>query len=249
MKKVILLTVLLILSKAVAGQEIIVAVAANVQFVIEDLQKEFESKNEIRLKIVTNSSGKLTAQIQSGAPFDVFLSADMKYPEALFASGHADSLPKVYAYGTLVIWTIKNLDLTKGLEMLTGGDIHKVAIANPQNAPYGTAAEEALKFYRIYEEVKPKLVYGRSVAQANQYILSGAAEAGFTSKSTVLSPGMKGRGQWTEIDSAAYSPIEQGAVILKHGRENHPDASEVFYNFLFSEAARQIFKNYGYRLP
>lgn len=249
MKKTILLTLLLILSPGLFAEEIIVAAAANVQYVMEDLQTEFERQTGIEMKTVINSSGKLTAQISSGAPFDVFLSADMKYPETLFHKGYADSLPRVYAYGELVLWSMGDIDLSQGLEILAGEHIRKIAIANPLNAPYGQAAEEALKYYGIYEQVKEKLVFGRNIAQANQYIVSGAAEAGFTSKSTVLSPEMQGQGQWIEIDSGAYSPIQQGVVILKHGRENHLQASRLFYDFLFSETAGNILKKYGYRLP
>lgn len=248
MRKVISITVLLIFSMGMFAEEIIVAVAANVQFVMEDLKTEFERQAGIKVKTVINSSGKLTAQIASGAPFDIFLSADMKYPETLFNKGYADSLPRVYARGSLVLWSTIDIDLSQGITILLTEQARKIAIANPLNAPYGRAAEEALKYYRVYNRVKEKLVFGRNVSQANQYIVSGAAEAGFTSKSTVLSRDMIGRGEWIEVDSVAYSPIEQGAVILKHGKEVHPEAARVFFNFLFSLTARQILKSYGYRL-
>jgi molybdate transport system substrate-binding protein len=243
------MTGLLIFSLGLFAEEIIVAAAANVQFVMEDLQTEFERQTGIEVKTVINSSGKLSAQISSGAPFDVFLSADMKYPETLFREGYADSIPRVYAFGSLVLWSMKDIDLSRGMEILAGKQIRKIAIANPLNAPYGLAAKEAMIHYQLYERVKEKLVFGRNVSQVNQYIVSGAAEAGFTSKSTMLSPGIKGQEVWIEIDSTAYSPIKQGAVILKHGRENHPEAAQGFYDFLFSETARQILKNYGYLLP
>lgn len=239
----------MIFSRELPAQEFIVAAAANVQFAMEEIKQTFEEKSGIQLKIITNSSGKLTAQISNGAPFDVFLSADMKYPESLFASGHADSLPKIYAYGALVLWTMKDFDLTEGVSILTKEQIQKIAIADPRNAPYGKAAEEVLNFYHLYEKVESKLVFGRSISQANQYIVSGAAEAGFSAKSVVLSPEMKGRGKWIEIDPAAYTPIAQGAIILKYGKENHPEAARAFFNFLFSEAAGAILQNYGYRLP
>lgn len=249
MKNIIMLFILMIFSRELPAQEFIVAAAANVQFAMEEIKQTFEEKSGIQLKIITNSSGKLTAQISNGAPFDVFLSADMKYPESLFASGHADSLPKIYAYGALVLWTMKDFDLTEGVSILTKEQIQKIAIADPRNAPYGKAAEEVLNFYHLYEKVESKLVFGRSISQANQYIVSGAAEAGFSAKSVVLSPEMKGRGKWIEIDPAAYTPIAQGAIILKYGKENHPEAARAFFNFLFSEAAGAILQNYGYRLP
>lgn len=249
MKNTIIIFILFFFSMEMPAQELIVAAAANVQFAMEEIKQTFEKQSGIHLEIITNSSGKLTAQITNGAPFDVFLSADMKYPESLYASGQADSLPKIYAYGVLVLWTMEDLDLTEGVSILAKEQIHKIAIADPRNAPYGKAAEEVLKFYHIYDRVVQKLVYGRSISQANQYIVSGAAEAGFSAKSVVLSPAMKGRGRWMEIDPAAYTPIAQGAAILKYGKEKHPEAARAFFNFLFSEAARSIFQNYGYRLP
>lgn len=248
-KNIVILFILMLFFRELPAQELIVAAAANVQFAMEALKQEFEKESGIDLKIITNSSGKLTAQITNGAPFDIFLSADMKYPESLFASGQADSLPKIYAYGTLVLWTMEDFDLSAGVSILTKEQIHKIAIADPRNAPYGRAAEEILKFYNLYEKVKAKLVYGRSISQANQYIVSRAAAGGFSAKSVVLSPEMKGRGKWIEIDSAAYTPIAQGAVILKYGKKNHPEAARAFFDFLFSEAAGAILQNYGYRLP
>jgi len=249
MKNKIMLFFLLFAFRMLPAQELIVATAANVQFAVEEIKQAFEEKSGIQLKIITNSSGKLTAQISNGAPFDVFLSADMKYPESLFASGQADSLPKIYAYGALVLWTMEDFDLSEGVSILTKEQIQKIAIADPRNAPYGKAAEEVLKFYHLYETVESKLVYGRSISQANQYIVSGAAEAGFSAKSVALSPEMKGRGRWIEIDPATYTSIAQGAVILKYGKENHPEAARAFFDFLFSEAAGAILQNYGYRLP
>jgi molybdate transport system substrate-binding protein len=231
------------------AQEIIVAVAANAQFAMQDLEKAYEQKSGLPIKTVISSSGKLTAQIQNGAPFDVFLSADMKYPNTLYAAGFTAAKPRVYAYGSLVLWTMKEVDLSRGIKILEDAKTRKIAVANPQTAPYGAEAIKVLKHCQIYESVMPKLVYGESIAQVNQYIFSQAAEVGITAMSVVLSPEMRGKGKWIEIDSAAYSPIAQGAVILKHGSQNHPQASQAFYGFLFSEAARKILKSYGYLLP
>jgi molybdate transport system substrate-binding protein len=250
MRKTILFALtLLAISTFSFAQEIIVAVAANVQFAMQDIEKVYEQKSGLAIKTVISSSGKLTAQIQNGAPFDVFLSADMKYPDTLYAAGFAGTKPRVYAYGALVLWTMKDWDLSQGIKILPEAKIQKIAIANPQTAPYGEEAVKLLKHYQIYEGVAPKLVYGESIAQVNQYIFSQAAEAGITAKSVVLSPEMKGKGKWVEIDHRAYSPIAQGAVILKHGSKNHPQAAQAFYDFLFSEAAGKILQDYGYLLP
>jgi molybdate transport system substrate-binding protein len=173
----------------------------------------------------------------------------MKYPDTLYAAGFAADKPRVYAYGSLVLWTMQELDLSQGIKILLNAKTRKIAVANPKTAPYGAEAIKALKHFQIYESVTPKLVYGESIAQVNQYIFSQAAEVGITAKSVVLSPEMRGKGKWIEIDSTAYSPIAQGAVILKHGAQNHPHAAQKFYDFLFSEAARRILKDYGYLLP
>jgi molybdate transport system substrate-binding protein len=119
-------------------------------------------------------------------------------------------------------------------------------MANPETAPYGRAAIEAMTFYKVFDIVKDKLVYGESISQTNQYILSRSADIGFTARSIVLSSEMKGRGKWVDVDPRAYTPIQQGAVILKHGMETNKDAAQKFYNYLYSDKAKQILKKYGY---
>ncbi len=201
------------------------------------------------MESVISSSGKLTAQIMEGAPYDIFVSADMEYPKALLEQGAARGEVKIYAYGTLVAWSLNPLLLSETPEYLLAGQIHKIAIANPRIAPYGKQSLNYLNTYGVYEQVKPKLVYGESVAQTNQYIMTKAADVGLTAKSVVLSPGIKGKGVWVELPDSSYAPIQQGAVITKHGQEHHPQQSLSFYAFLFSEEARQIFRKYGYKLP
>jgi molybdate transport system substrate-binding protein len=249
MRKALVCTFIFFVATVSFAQEIIVAVAANVQFAMQALEKACEQNTGVAVKTVISSSGKLTAQIQNGAPFDVFLSADMKYPDTLFAAGFAEAKPRVYAYGSLVLWTMKEMDLSGGIKILLEDKIKKIAVANPKTAPYGAEAIKVLKHYHMYESVVPKLVYGESIAQVNQYIFSRAADVGITAKSVVLSPEMRGKGKWLEIDPAAYSPIAQGAVILKHGIKNHPQAVQKFYDFLFSETAQKILRDYGYLLP
>lgn len=226
-------------------QKVSVAVAANVQFAMEQLKNQFEKETGIEVDITISSSGKFTAQIEQGAPYDVFVSADVSYPNELYKRQFTANAPKVYAMGSLVLWTARN-DLRPGIKELSANEIKKIAIANPKIAPYGAAAEEALKYYKVYDEVKSKLVYGESIAQTNQYIISMAADIGFTAKSVVLSNEMKGNGSWIDIDKKAYSPIEQAAVILKHGEETNANASQKFYNYLYSKNAKAILKEYGY---
>lgn len=245
-----LIVALFMLHGAIAHAEpLTVAVAANVKFAFADLQQAFTKQTGIEVKSVFGSSGKLTAQINSGAPFDVFLSADMGYPEALYRDKLAVTAPKVYANGVLVLWTLNPLDLSKGIQVLNDPAVHKVAVANPNLAPYGREAINALEHFKLRTAVEPKLVYGESISQVNQYIDSKSADIGFTAKSVVLAPAVSGKGTWIELPRDSYQPISQGVVILKHGAETNSETSHRFLEFLASPAARAIFEKYGYLLP
>ncbi|RUM45043.1 MAG: molybdate ABC transporter substrate-binding protein [Hydrogenimonas sp.] len=249
MKKMLWAYFMILLTIHAIAEEITVATAANVQFAMAELQQSFQKEYGIRVHTVISSSGKLTAQIKSGAPFDLFLSANMKYPNYLKAHKLAVTEPKVYAYGSLVIWTLKPIDLKNGLKSLTDPTIKRIAVPNPKNAPYGTQAVKAMKQAGIYDTIRPKLIYGESVSQTNQYIVSKAVDMGITAKSVVLSPKMAGKGEYIDVDPALYTPIQQGVVILKHGQEHHPKAVKAFYDYLFSPQAQKIFKAYGYTTP
>lgn len=228
---------------------ITVAVAANVQYAMQDLKTEFEKESGVNATVIIGSSGQLTAQIEQGAPYDIFISADMMYPNTLYKNHLAVKPPKVYACGSLVIWTLKKgIDLKDNLSELPDKSIQKIALANPRTAPYGVATVQALKYFKIYQQIKDKLVYGESISPTNQYIVSKAADVGFTAKSVVMSPVMQGRGTWKEVNPEAYKPIEQGCVILKYGFDHHKMESESFYKFLFSPKARTILGKYGYRV-
>ena len=231
------------------AKEIIVAVAASAQYALEDVKAEFEKETDIKLKTIVGSSGKLTAQIESGAPFDIFISADVEYPNILNTAGFAYHSPKVYAYGTLVLWALKDVDLSRGLEVVADSMVKKIAIANPQTAPYGRAAVDAMKHFRLYSEVERKLVYGESIAQVNQFVTTEAVDLGFTAKSVVLAPNLKEKGKWVDVDPGSYEPIAQGIVVLKHAGENNLKEAEAFYDFFFSAKAQDVFKKYGYKLP
>ncbi|MCB9272593.1 MAG: molybdate ABC transporter substrate-binding protein [Lewinellaceae bacterium] len=233
-----------------SGQETIhVAVAANVQFAMQELQAAFEAESGIKVETAISSSGKLTAQIQQGAPYCLLISADMKYPEALIESGKAIAPARVYAYGALVLWTMAELQLDTNPRFLLEPAIRKVAIANPRNAPYGEQAMLYFGHFGITEAIEPKLVYGESIAQTNQYVLTHAADVGLTAKSVVLSPEMKGKGYWLELPAGTYKPIAQGVVVTSYGQQQHPESSRRFLEFLFSPKARDVFQRYGYGLP
>lgn len=232
--------------KEAPSKKLTIAVAANVQFAIKALQTAYEATHDTKLEIIIGSSGKLTAQITQGAPYDLLLSANMKYPETLFEKGFAPQAPTIYAHGSLVLWTMQNLDLNSGLAILKNNHIKKIAIANPKNAPYGEQAIQAFQNSALLNYIEPKLVYGESIAQTNQYILSGVCDAGITAKSVVLSPDLKDTGQWIDVPADHYEKIAQGVVITQHGNTQQPTAARAFYDFLFSEQARAILEKYGY---
>ncbi|NPA53924.1 MAG: molybdate ABC transporter substrate-binding protein [Aquificae bacterium] len=229
------------------GKTLLIAAAANTQFAVNEIKKAFEKKYpEIHVKTVISSSGKLAAQILKGAPYDIFISADMKYPLFLYKNNKTVGKPKVYAYGTLVLWTTKNIKI-ENIKQLKEPFIKKVAVANPKTAPYGRESINVLKHYKIYKDVKNKLVFGESISQTSQYIHRGLVDIGFTAKSIVLAPKMKNKGHWIEIDKKTYEPIKQGAVILKNTK--NLETSKKFFEFLFSKEAKDILKKYGYTLP
>ena len=231
-----------------AGEKLTIAAAANLRFVLAELEVDFEKNNTTDLEIIFASSGKLTSQIINGAPFDIFLSANMKFPLKLVQEKVVSGEPRVYALGTLIMWTTKDLDLSKGLIRLLEADIEKVAIANDKNAPYGTAAMEALNSARVNPMIESKLVYGESVSQVNQYVKSETVDVGLTNKSVVLGT-MKDNGVWQDVDTTLYARIEQGIVITNHGELHRGSACQAFLAYIFSPAAQEILAKYGYLAP
>ena len=230
--------------------DLTVAVAANAQFAMEPIEVAFEEQTQKHIETVIGSSGKLTAQIKQGAPYDVLVAANMKYPNYLYQEGLATTNPKVYALGALVIWTMaENLEMMEDLSFLKNPSIQKIAVANPKNAPYGEQAINALRYYGLKEALNAKLVFGESIAQTNQYITTRNCEVGFTAKSVVLAPKLKDKGNWIAVPKTAYQAIEQGVVITKYGTREHAEVAQQFYDFLFSTTAQRIFQDYGYTKP
>ena len=242
----VLLTVCPLLASA---GTIAVAVAANVQYAFDELKTAFKQDTGHDVQGSINSSGKFVAQISHGAPYDVFLSADMEFPEKLYKDGLAATEPRIYAYGALVIWSTKEKNLSQWQSLLSSSQVSKIAVANPKTAPYGRETMRALQYFKLEQSLQPKLVFGESIAQTNQYIHSGVADVGFTAKSVVLSPEMRSQGKWIDVPRASYQPIAQGAVILKYGKEQHPQIAQQFYDFVYSAKARAILERYGYLLP
>ncbi len=246
----LLIALLFIFTTSLAHTEqLTIAIAANLKYVFDDLAIEFKKETGIESQSVLNSSGKIATQIRNGAPFDVFMSADMEFPDGLYKDGYATTAAKPYAYGQLVLWTMKDIDLTRGVAGLADSSVVKVAIANPKLAPFGKQALKALDYYKVRAAIEPKLVYADSITQVSQYLDSKAAEVGFSAKSIVVAPEIAGKGKWVEVPPEAYNAIAQGMVILKHGSEVNRDAAVKFYEFILSAKAREIFAKNGYQLP
>ncbi len=239
-----ILMVLLLSCKKEHKDKLRIAVAANLQFAIKELADDFSQRSGVECEIIISSSGKLTAQIIEGAPFDLLLSADMKYPQELYNRKFTLFQPDIYAYGNLILWTLHE-DVEPELETLLSEQITHIAIGNPKTAPYGVSAMEVLRKFGIEEAVQKKLVYGESIAQTNQFIISRSVDLGFTSKSVVMSSQMKDRGQWSEIDKDLYSPMAQGMVVLK-SRKSFESKAIQFRDYVLSSEGKEILHKFGY---
>ncbi len=234
-------------NKSTKPPTITIATAANAQFAIQEIALLFEKQFHIPVDLIIGSSGKLTTQIQQGAPFDILVSANMKYPQRLYEKGFAQKPPAVYANGKLVLWTtLLDLNSIGELAFLEKEAIRKIAIANPKNAPYGEEAIRVLKHYELYDKVQHKLVYGESIAQTTQFIATQNCEVGITAKSIVTSSQLANQGKWIDIPKEAYQPIQQGVVITNHGRNKHLSSVEQFFEYLFSKEAKEVLEKYGY---
>jgi molybdate transport system substrate-binding protein len=221
-------------------------VAANLQSVIKALDADFKQKTGITVEPIVGASGNLTTQVKNGAPFDVFLSADMSFPETLFADGFSAKKPVVYARGSLVICSNQDIGFENWERVLLTARIRKIAIANPAIAPYGKAAAEVLKLKGVWDNVQSKIVTGESISQVNTYITTAVVDIGFTTQALVKDPNNKTKLYWQVIDPKSYSPIEQGMVLLKHA-ESNADAQK-FYDYMLSSAAKSILEQYGYHV-
>ena len=233
-------------------RKLVIAMASDLRFVAPEIQQEFELEApDIALEPVFGSSGKLFAQISNQAPFDVFLSADLQYPQQLAEQGLAkqESLFR-YATGHIVLWVRNDSPLAvadQGAGILRHPQFKKLAIANPRLAPYGRAAEAALKTLGLYTELQQKLVLGENVAQAAQFAESGAADAAVIGLSFATAPEFAGRGKYWKFPPELYPRIEQGGVILEQSQ--NLEAAQTFCVFLQSTRAQLILKRYGFGLP
>lgn len=244
MKKIFSLVALCALGFAA---ELQIAAAANTAYAFDEIKKEFAKTHpNDSLNVALGSSGKLVAQVKNGAPFEVFMAANMKFAKELYDSKFATTEPKIYARGKVAMFSVHGVDLSKGLEVLKDEKIKTIVIANPKTAPYGTASVEAFKKAGIYEDIKDKIVEANSIGDALSQAIK-AADVGFVAASSMYSPKMaeyKENENFVLLDTQLYTPIDQGMVILKNGEKSQ--LAKDFYDFILSDEGKAIFKKYGY---
>jgi molybdate transport system substrate-binding protein len=226
-----------------------VAAAADLKFAMSDLAMQYQKQTGKAVDITYGSSGNFFSQVQNGAPFDLFFSADIEYARKLDSEGltEPDTLYQ-YAVGRLAMWTAgdSRIDVTKGWKALLDPSVRKIAVANPAHAPYGRAAVSAMKHAGIYDQVSAKLVYGEDISQTAGFVQSGNAQVGIVALSLALSPPMREGKRW-EIPADEHPPIRQAAVVIKDSANK--SGAEAFLEFVKSEPGRAILAKYGFAVP
>jgi len=249
------LVALLLLSSLPAinaqNSQLTIAAAADLSSALKDIADSFEKGTGIQVRLSFGASGGLTQQIENGAPFDLFFSADMDYPRQLIKDNQADSTSLYeYALGKLVLWVPVDSPLDvehQGMQALLDGSVRKISIANPQHAPYGRAAMEALKHAGLYDKVADRLVIGENISQAAQFVESGNAQAGFVALAHAAAPSMKGKGKYWVVPADYYPPLAQGAVILSHS--SHKKEAAEFLKYFQTKPVSDALQKYGFTLP
>ena len=232
---------------AQGGRTLRIAAASDLQAALPALVEQFERDARADVTVSFGSSGSFFAQIHNGAPYDVYISADIDYPKQLVASGHADAASLYqYATGRLVLWTRKDsgVDVRAGLRGLTDSRVTRIAIANPKYAPYGRAAEAALRHEKVYDQVRGKLVLGENISQTAQLVDSGNASVGIIALSLAIGPALSARGTYTEIPASAHPPIDQAAVVISASK-NTALATE-FLTYLKRADVKQHLHRFGF---
>lgn len=230
--------------------EVTIAAASDLTYAMNEIVATFEKETGCTARLSFGSSGNFLTQIENGAPFDVFFSADIAYPKKLESEGlAAPGSTFLYAVGKIVLWVRRDspLDLKSGLAALRDPSVKKISIANPAHAPYGRAAEDALRKAGIYDAVKDRLVLGENISQAAQFIQSGNADAGIIALSLAVSPPMKNDGRYEAIPETLYLPIEQGAVVTRAA--HNPAGARMFLDYVQKPAAAAVLERFGFTLP
>lgn len=233
-----------------AAQDLTIAAASDLQGVLPQVISQFEKQTGQSVRVTFGSSGNFVSQIQNGAPFDLLLSADIGYPRQLEAASLAEpGTLYQYATGAIVLWIPKGgkVDIRRGLPALLDPSVRRIAIANPEHAPYGRAAVAALRSAGLYDRLQPKLVLGENISQAAQFVQSGNAEAGILALSIALTPALTEAGTYVAIPAASYPPIEQAAVVVSTSRNK--DAARDFIRFLKQPAIVTLMERFGFEIP
>jgi len=246
---ILIAVVTLLFSSTAFADTVLVAAASDLSYVINAIIPKFEQSTGHKVKLTLGSSGNFFAQISNGAPFQVFLSADVNYPRQLEKAGRAETgSTYIYALGKIVLWVPNSskIDIqAKKLQSLLDPSIRKISIGNPEHAPYGRAAVEAMERAGVYDAVKSKLVYGENISQAAQFVQSGAADIGIIALSLALGESMRASGKYWEVPSDMYTSMEQGAALIKPATA----ASRAFYEWMRRPESREILSRYGFALP
>jgi molybdate transport system substrate-binding protein len=236
--------------EAKPASELVVAAAADLSAALKEISDNYEKKTGVKLKLSFGASGALTQQIQNDAPFDLFFSADMDYPRQLITAGAADGATLYqYAVGGLVLWVPADSPLDvehRGMKTLLDPSVKKIAIANPQHAPYGRAAVAALKHAGIYDQISDRLVLGENISQAAQFAESGNAQAGFVALAHAAAPAMQGKGKYWEVPADFYPPLAQGVVVLSHSQ--HKKEATQFVEYIKSKEVAELLRKYGFKV-
>lgn len=231
--------------------EISIAAASDLNFAFKEIVADFEKKTANTVKLSLGSSGNFFAQLSNGAPFDLFFSADISYPKKLEDAGLAEpGTLYLYAIGRIVMWVPKGSPIdvgSLGIKALEHPSVKKIAIANPKHAPYGRAAVAAMEHYKLYEQVKDKLILGENISQTAQFVQTGGADIGIIALSLALAPAMKEAGTFWEVPLTAYPRLEQGAVVLKTTKDLK--TARAFLEHIKSPEGSTVFKRYGFFLP
>ena len=227
-----------------------VAAASDLTYAMNEIAANFEKATGCTVHLSMGSSGNFLTQIENGAPFDVFFSADIAYPKKLESEGlAAPGSTYLYAIGKIVLWTANDsrVDVGKGFAALRNPSVKKIAIANPEHAPYGRAAEEALRQSGVYDAVKDRLVLGENISQAAEFVESGNADAGILALSVVLSPAMKDKGRAWNIPENLYTPIQQGVLAVRAAA--NPQGARQFLDYIKMPSTAALLERYGFTLP
>lgn len=233
-----------------AAQNLTVAAASDLQSALPAIVAAFEKETGQKVTLAFGSSGNFFTQIQNGAPFDVFLSADIDYPKRLESAGLGErgSLYE-YARGRIVLWTRgdSGIDVSRGLQSLSQSKVRRISIANPDHAPYGRAAVAALRAERLYDAVREKLVMGENISQAAQFAQSGNADVGIIARSLALSPALKASGAHVDVPESLHPPIQQAAIVVASSRQKA--AARQFIAMLKTPQVVRILHSFGFASP